>query len=112
MGRGTSSSVILPGKVQPLPQSARLFQTLYLRSGYGHDKSQAILPYRKLENPPLLFFFGDGVSGVFSFLFLLFPPTGGGGSSAAHEVVILCHTPIDIRASQTFLPPNMQMSYS
>jgi len=31
-------------------------------SGYGHDKSQAILPYRKLENPPLLFFFGDGVS--------------------------------------------------
>ncbi|KAI9511028.1 HAD-like domain-containing protein [Russula earlei] len=31
-------------------------------SGYGHDKSQAILPYRNLENPPLLFFFGDGVS--------------------------------------------------
>ncbi|KAI0715913.1 HAD-like domain-containing protein [Cerioporus squamosus] len=32
-------------------------------SGYGHDKSQAILPYRKLENPPTTFFFGDGVSG-------------------------------------------------
>jgi len=31
-------------------------------SGYGHDKSQAILPYRKLADPPLLFFFGDGVS--------------------------------------------------
>jgi len=31
-------------------------------SGYGHDKSQAILPYRDLTNPPLLFFFGDGVS--------------------------------------------------
>ncbi|KAI9431951.1 HAD-like domain-containing protein [Lactarius indigo] len=31
-------------------------------SGYGHDKSQAILPYRNLTNPPLLFFFGDGVS--------------------------------------------------
>jgi len=31
-------------------------------SGFGHDKSQAILPYRKLPNPPLLFFFGDGVS--------------------------------------------------
>ncbi|KAG7094648.1 hypothetical protein E1B28_005472 [Marasmius oreades] len=31
-------------------------------SGYGHDKSQAILPYRQLENPPTLFFFGDGVS--------------------------------------------------
>ncbi|KAK7041442.1 hypothetical protein VNI00_009308 [Paramarasmius palmivorus] len=31
-------------------------------SGYGHDKSQAILPYRQLESPPTLFFFGDGVS--------------------------------------------------
>ncbi|KAF5343434.1 hypothetical protein D9758_011835 [Tetrapyrgos nigripes] len=31
-------------------------------SGYGHDKSQAILPYRSIENPPILFFFGDGVS--------------------------------------------------
>ncbi|KAG8922296.1 hypothetical protein FRC03_004550 [Tulasnella sp. 419] len=33
-------------------------------SGYGHDKSQAILPYRQLENPPTLFFFGDGVSDI------------------------------------------------
>lgn len=33
-------------------------------SGYGHDKSQAILPYRALANPPTIFFFGDGVSGV------------------------------------------------
>ncbi|KAH9959944.1 HAD-like domain-containing protein [Russula dissimulans] len=31
-------------------------------SGYGHDKSRAILPYRNLEKAPLLFFFGDGVS--------------------------------------------------
>lgn len=31
-------------------------------SGFGHDKSQAILPYRKLPNPPTVFFFGDGVS--------------------------------------------------
>ncbi|KAF7364172.1 hypothetical protein MSAN_01076500 [Mycena sanguinolenta] len=31
-------------------------------SGYGHDKSRAILPYKDLESPPLLFFFGDGVS--------------------------------------------------
>ncbi|THG93172.1 hypothetical protein EW026_g7990 [Hermanssonia centrifuga] len=31
-------------------------------SGYGHDKSQAILPYRRLSNPPTVFFFGDGVS--------------------------------------------------
>ncbi|KAG8905022.1 hypothetical protein FRB99_000813 [Tulasnella sp. 403] len=32
------------------------------QSGYGHDKSQAILPYRKLPHNPTLFFFGDGVS--------------------------------------------------
>ena len=33
-------------------------------SGFGHDKSQAILPYRQLAKPPTLFFFGDGVSGA------------------------------------------------
>ncbi|KAG6844499.1 hypothetical protein H0H87_006385 [Tephrocybe sp. NHM501043] len=33
-------------------------------SGFGHDKSQAILPYRDLPNPPTLFFFGDGVSDI------------------------------------------------
>ncbi|EKM48449.1 uncharacterized protein PHACADRAFT_266359 [Phanerochaete carnosa HHB-10118-sp] len=31
-------------------------------SGFGHDKSQAILPYRALPHPPTTFFFGDGVS--------------------------------------------------
>jgi len=31
-------------------------------SGFGHDKSQAILPYRELTHRPTLFFFGDGVS--------------------------------------------------
>lgn len=38
--------------------------TLTTGSGFGHDKSQAILPYRGLPNPPTLFFFGDGVSGA------------------------------------------------
>lgn len=33
-------------------------------SGFGHDKSQAILPYRTLPKPPTTFFFGDGVSGM------------------------------------------------
>jgi len=33
-------------------------------SGYGHDKSQAILPYRDLPHRPTLFFFGDGVSDI------------------------------------------------
>jgi 2-hydroxy-3-keto-5-methylthiopentenyl-1-phosphate phosphatase len=32
-------------------------------SHYGHDKSKAILPYKDLEDPPTLFFCGDGVSG-------------------------------------------------
>ncbi|KZV79440.1 hypothetical protein EXIGLDRAFT_688717 [Exidia glandulosa HHB12029] len=31
-------------------------------SGFGHDKSQAILPYRDLPHRPFLFFLGDGVS--------------------------------------------------
>ncbi|KAG8970484.1 hypothetical protein FRC05_000592 [Tulasnella sp. 425] len=31
-------------------------------SGYGHDKSQAILPYRSLPHKPILIFLGDGVS--------------------------------------------------
>ncbi|KAF9051640.1 HAD-like domain-containing protein [Panaeolus papilionaceus] len=33
-------------------------------SGFGHDKSQSILPYGKLPHPPTLFFFGDGVSDI------------------------------------------------
>ncbi|RDB27056.1 Pdp3-interacting factor 1 [Hypsizygus marmoreus] len=33
-------------------------------SGFGHDKSQAILPYGDLVEPPTLFFFGDGVSDI------------------------------------------------
>ena len=31
-------------------------------SGFGHDKSKAILPYRDLPSSPTLFFCGDGVS--------------------------------------------------
>jgi hypothetical protein len=32
-------------------------------SGFGHDKSEAILPYLQLDPAPTVFFFGDGVSG-------------------------------------------------
>ncbi len=38
-------------------------------SGFGHDKSQAILPYRALPNPPTVFFFGDGVSGAYTYTY-------------------------------------------
>lgn len=52
-----------------------------LVSGYGHDKSRAILPYREVPEPPTLFFFGDGVSGS--------------------------HTPIHALALHTYLFPDM-----
>lgn len=31
-------------------------------SGFGHDKSQSIIPYRAIPGGPTLFFAGDGVS--------------------------------------------------
>jgi 2,3-diketo-5-methylthio-1-phosphopentane phosphatase len=31
-------------------------------SGFGHDKSQSIIPYRSIPSRPTLFFAGDGVS--------------------------------------------------
>ncbi|KAF7764060.1 hypothetical protein Agabi119p4_8597 [Agaricus bisporus var. burnettii] len=52
-------------------------------SGYGHDKSQAILPYRDLPNPPTLFFFGDGVSDISAAKYadLLFVKSKAGGDN-------------------------------
>lgn len=32
-------------------------------SGFGHDKSRSIIPYRDIPGGPTLFFAGDGVSG-------------------------------------------------
>ncbi|KAL0960262.1 hypothetical protein HGRIS_011892 [Hohenbuehelia grisea] len=46
----------------PTTHDAWLILSYASRSGYGHDKSHAILPYRDLPDPPVLFFFGDGVS--------------------------------------------------
>ena len=63
-------------------------------SGYGHDKSKAILPYRDLPSKPTLFFCGDGVSGTFllvdfrmtrfAFLLKVFFLHGLDMSAAAH----------------------------
>jgi 2-hydroxy-3-keto-5-methylthiopentenyl-1-phosphate phosphatase len=39
-------------------------------SGFGHDKSKAILPYRDLDSKPTLFFCGDGVSGELAVVIL------------------------------------------
>jgi 2,3-diketo-5-methylthio-1-phosphopentane phosphatase len=46
------------------PDGSWEIQYRHPSSGFGHDKSQAILPYRDLEHPPTLFFFGDGVSDI------------------------------------------------
>ncbi|EJC99157.1 uncharacterized protein FOMMEDRAFT_128226 [Fomitiporia mediterranea MF3/22] len=53
---------IVSNDVRHLPNGKWEIQYRHPTSGYGHDKSQAILPYGKLANPPTLFFFGDGVS--------------------------------------------------
>ncbi|KAI5119152.1 hypothetical protein M0805_005231 [Coniferiporia weirii] len=53
---------IIANDVNVLPDGKWEIKYRHPTSGYGHDKSQAILPYRKVANPPTLFFFGDGVS--------------------------------------------------
>ncbi|KIJ56217.1 hypothetical protein M422DRAFT_23550 [Sphaerobolus stellatus SS14] len=53
---------IISSDMKVHPNGTWEIQYRHPSSGYGHDKSQAILPYRNLPDPPLLFFFGDGVS--------------------------------------------------
>ncbi|PPQ75044.1 hypothetical protein CVT26_012068 [Gymnopilus dilepis] len=54
---------IIANDVQIFPDGKWEIKFRHPSSGFGHDKSQAILPYRRLPQPPTLFFFGDGVSG-------------------------------------------------
>lgn len=54
---------IIANDVDIYPDGKWTIKFRHPASGYGHDKSQAILPYRQMQNPPVLFFFGDGVSG-------------------------------------------------
>ncbi|EGO04099.1 hypothetical protein SERLA73DRAFT_175860 [Serpula lacrymans var. lacrymans S7.3] len=53
---------IISNDVEIHPDGKWAIKYRHPSSGYGHDKSQAILPYRALSSPPTLFFFGDGVS--------------------------------------------------
>ncbi|KAJ7473787.1 HAD-like domain-containing protein [Mycena galericulata] len=53
---------IIANEVEVEPSGKWHIKFRHPSSGYGHDKSRAILPYKDLESPPLLFFFGDGVS--------------------------------------------------
>ncbi|KAG1729576.1 HAD-like domain-containing protein [Suillus lakei] len=50
-------------------------------SGFGHDKSKAIAPYRNMQPAPIVFFFGDGVSDLSAArgatcLFVKYKPNG------------------------------------
>ncbi|TFY68513.1 hypothetical protein EVJ58_g979 [Rhodofomes roseus] len=63
IGEEDSSKIeIVSNEVIIHPDGKWEIQYRHPSSGYGHDKSQAILPYRRLPNPPTIFFFGDGVS--------------------------------------------------
>lgn len=62
---GRFSTVTPPGKSHVCYDAVHSLTYHDRRSGFGHDKSQAILPYRRLPDPPTVFFFGDGVSGAF-----------------------------------------------
>lgn len=62
-GAGQLNTVTLQGTEPIVIESDILLIFSPSNSGFGHDKSQAILPYRRLPNPPTIFFFGDGVSG-------------------------------------------------
>ncbi|PCH35181.1 hypothetical protein WOLCODRAFT_139782 [Wolfiporia cocos MD-104 SS10] len=53
---------IVSNEVKIHPDGKWDIQYRHPSSGFGHDKSQAILPYRALPSPPTIFFFGDGVS--------------------------------------------------
>ncbi|KAJ7740450.1 HAD-like domain-containing protein [Mycena maculata] len=53
---------IIANEVEVEPSGKWNIKFRHPSSGFGHDKSRAILPYRDLASPPLLFFFGDGVS--------------------------------------------------
>jgi len=55
---------VISNDVKVHPDGKWEIQFRHPSSGFGHDKSQAILPYRNLPDPPLLFFFGDGVSDI------------------------------------------------
>ncbi|EIW68345.1 hypothetical protein M231_00333 [Tremella mesenterica] len=55
---------IIANDVKYLDPEGKDWEIVYRHpeSGFGHDKSKAILPYRDLPSKPTLFFCGDGVS--------------------------------------------------
>ncbi|KAF7974024.1 hypothetical protein HWV62_13541 [Athelia sp. TMB] len=62
MASGRSSTATPPGEFCITRGSWGASDVAHPDSGFGHDKSQAILPYSELSDPPTTFFFGDGVS--------------------------------------------------
>lgn len=90
----------------------RRTRTLYYYSEFGHDKSQAILQYRRLASPPTLFFFGDGVSGEYPKIYF----------RVRISKSLLCLMRLNLQKktftftftwkTQIFPLPNMQICYS
>ncbi|KAF9444921.1 hypothetical protein P691DRAFT_711132 [Macrolepiota fuliginosa MF-IS2] len=65
LGEEASNEIeIIANDVNVQPDGKWEIKFRHPTSGFGHDKSRAILPYRNLPNPPILFFFGDGVSDI------------------------------------------------
>ncbi|KXN80875.1 Pdp3-interacting factor 1 [Leucoagaricus sp. SymC.cos] len=64
LGKEANEIEIIANDVTVEPNGQWEIKYRHPSSGFGHDKSQAILHYRNLPQPPTLFFFGDGTSDI------------------------------------------------
>ncbi|KXN84910.1 Pdp3-interacting factor 1 [Leucoagaricus sp. SymC.cos] len=64
LGKEANEIEIIANDVTVEPNGQWEIKYRHPSSDFGHDKSQAILHYRNLPQPPTLFFFGDGVSDI------------------------------------------------
>lgn len=72
---------IISNEVKTYDDGSWDIQYRHPESGFGHDKSKAIAPYRNMDPAPIVFFFGDGVSDLSAArgatcLFVKFKPNG------------------------------------
>jgi len=72
---------IISNQVKTFDDGSWDIQYRHPESGFGHDKSKAIAPYRAMQPAPIVFFFGDGVSDLSAAqgatcLFVKYKPNG------------------------------------
>ncbi|OJA14483.1 hypothetical protein AZE42_06066 [Rhizopogon vesiculosus] len=72
---------IVSNQVKTFDDGSWDIQYRHPESGFGHDKSKAIAPYRAMQPAPIVFFFGDGVSDLSAAqgatcLFVKYKPNG------------------------------------